>query len=120
MEDKNLIHKKGTDLFFFQQSVVSQSPSAVRYPLSSGSYQNSQTNTKSVNKNTSFVKISYKKIKKGRTLKKNTKVCPFFHVPKLVKKNLSQMSQWPACGGSSSLGALCSLKPCKPNSQLAN
>ncbi|MDY4523943.1 MAG: hypothetical protein SPE03_02815, partial [Treponema sp.] len=51
------------------------------------------------------------------------KVCPCFHVPKLVKVEL-QMSQWPAFGGSSRLGALCSLKPCKKqlrcHSQLAN
>ena len=53
--------------------------------------------------------------------KKNThhpKVCPFFHVPKLIKVEL-QVSQWPAFGGSSSLGALCSLKPYRTNSQLA-
>ena len=42
------------------------------------------------------------------------------------KKNLltgvrfyKHMSQWPACGGSSSLGALFTLKPCRENSQLA-
>ena len=46
------------------------------------------------------------------------KVCPFFHVPKLIKVVL-QVSQWPAFGGSSSLGALCSLKPCRTNNQLA-
>ena len=56
-------------------------------------------------------------------LNKNThhpKVCPCtcFHVPKLIKVVL-QVSQWPAFGGSSSLGALCSLKPCRTNSQLA-
>ena len=45
-------------------------------------------------------------------------VCPCFHVPKVIKVEL-QVSQWPAFGGSSSLGALCRLKPCRTNSQLA-
>ena len=42
------------------------------------------------------------------------------------KKNLltgvrfyEHMSQWPACGGSSSLGALFTLKPCTNHTQLA-
>ena len=48
-------------------------------------------------------------------LNKNThhpKLCPFFHVPKVVKVEL-QVSQWPAFGGSSRLGALCRLKTCR-------